>query len=282
LGALPMDPRATIEAELRADVALAQIVRFDLDQPLDRIVKLSADCWLDLCLAPRVPEVRASYTDRWGAYRYERLGDVFIKPPSEAMRIRCEAGSTRSLVCQLKTEAIAQWFDGDLEWTDGRLKAGLEIPDPGIRGLLARLAQETQNPGFASQILLELIAGQLAIELGRYCASDVPVRGGLSASRLRLIDERLRAPGKAPTLAELAALCNLSVRQLSRGFHASRNCSIGCYIEQSRIESAKKLLLGGQPIKSIAYSMGFSSPSSFSYAFRRATGMRPNAFRQHA
>src|SRR3546814_18606710 len=69
----------------------------------------------------------------------------------------------------------------------------------------------------------------LGIELARYCEriNDVQSGGGLSSWRLRLIDERLHEGRDAPTLTELAELCKLSVRQLTRGFRASRGCSIG-------------------------------------------------------
>jgi len=72
----------------------------------------------------------------------------------------------------------------------------------------------------------------------------------------------------------------LSVRQLTRGFRTSRGCSIGDYVVHSRIDTAKRLLGTSESVKSIAYSIGFSSTSSFSYAFRRATGTTPRQFRQ--
>ena len=184
-------------------------------------------------------------------------------------------------MCQINPDVTTQWFDGELTWTDCRLEAGLHISDMSIRGLLLRLTREVVHPGFASEMLLDLMVPQLAIEVGRYCASipDDRARTGLAAWRLRLIEERVREAGKAPSLAELADVCNLSVRQLSRAFRISRGCSIGHYVEEVRIENAKRLLIGGQSIKSVAYSMGFSSPSSFSYAFRRTTGVSPAEYR---
>jgi len=102
----------------------------------------------------------------------------------------------------------------------------------------------------------------------------------LAPWRLRIIDDRLAACRAAPTLTELAGLCRLSVRQLTRGFRASRGCSIGEYVARSQLDHAKQLLATEESIKSIAYSMGFTSPSNFSTAFRRATGQTPRQFRQ--
>jgi AraC family transcriptional regulator len=138
-----------------------------------------------------------------------------------------------------------------------------------------------RHPGFASTMLVELIIMQMAIELGRYCEAitDEPATGGLAPWRLQLIDERLRVVGQAPTLAELASLCQLSVRQLTRGFRASRGSSIGDYVGRCRLDSAMQQLTTDQSVKAIAYSLGFASPSSFSYAFHRAVGETPRQYR---
>jgi AraC family transcriptional regulator len=96
---------------------------------------------------------------------------------------------------------------------------------------------------------------------------------------LRLIDERLADLRQVPTLSELAALCKLSVRQLTRGFRASRGLSIGDHVAAIRIERAKQLLVSDLNIKSIAHMSGFASPSAFCFAFRHASGMTPGEFR---
>jgi AraC family transcriptional regulator len=199
------------------------------------------------------------------------------------MRAKSDGGRPQSsILCHLDRDAMRTWFGGDLQWTDRRLKAGLDIENVYIRGLLRRLAEEVRHPGFASEVLVELIAGQLAIELGRYCAeiTEAAATGGLAPWRLRLIDERLNEIRQAPTLTELAALCKMSVRQLTRGFRKSRGCSIGEHVARSRLKNAQQLLATDQSVKAIAYSLGFASPSSFSYAFRRAVGETPREFRQ--
>jgi AraC family transcriptional regulator len=69
------------------------------------------------------------------------------------------------------------------------------------------------------------------------------------------------------------------VRQLSRSFRASQGRSLGDYISAVRIERARKMLATDQSIKAIGLTLGFSSPSSFSFAFRRATGETPSDYR---
>ena len=271
----------TIEAEMSVPLATVQLARFDVPGPCDHVYMDKDFYWLDLCLTPRPTNVRARYRDRWGPHRFERVGPVFMLPRGQALQFRSDGGRQASIVCQLHAEPISKYLEQSLEWTDRRLQASLDISNGNIRNLLRRLGQEMRYPGFASEMMAELIAGQIAIELSRYCSAidETPATGGLASWRLRMIDERLAEVREAPTLAELATLCNMSIRQLTRGFRASRGCSIGDYITQSQIDTAKRLLATEESVKAIARSLGFASPSSFSYAFRRGAGVTPRQFR---
>jgi AraC family transcriptional regulator len=278
----PLEQMLKVQAEMRVPVGTVQLVQIHVEDPTD-IVMFDRDAyWLELCLEPRARNSRACYLDHWTAQRFKRIGKTYLLPPGETIQTRTDGGpSHTSILCHLRPESMRKWFDGDLQWTDRRLEASLDIADANVRALLLRLADEMQHPGFASKTLVELITAQLMIELGRYfCGFDeIPLAGELAPWRLQLIDERLREVHQVPTLQELATLCKLSVRQLTRGFRASRGCSIGDYIVNSRIDRAKELLARDQNIKTIAYSLGFSSPSAFCFAFRRATGMTPGEFR---
>ncbi len=270
------------EAELIGTTAKIHIARFVIDQPTNRMFRRGSSYWLDLCVTPRPEMARGCYIDRWGPHRFEKLGEVFLVPPGETLHVRSDTGGNQSsIVCELEASAVDQWLDGPIEWTDRRLEAGLDIAIPHIRNCLFRLGQEARTPGPGSAEFAEMIIGQLAIEVARYCRAiaEGPVSGGLASWRLRLIEERLHAPGPMPTLTEMAAICNISIRQLTRGFRTSRGCSIGDHIAQARIEFAKRRLASDDSIKTIAFELGFASPSSFSYAFRRATGSTPRQFR---
>lgn len=284
MGSLDSDRWWTVEEELSVSAATAQLMRFDLPEPMDHVASAVEAYRFDLNLTPRPKHARACYFDSWGPRRFERIGNVFLLAPGESPRIRSDSGSSRSVVFWLDTELVRASFGSDLQWTRKRLAASLDIGNASIRSLLIRLADELRRPGFASSVLVELIAGQLAIELVRCCAnlSESLVRGGLDPWQLRLIEERLMEVREAPTLMELAELCRLSVRQLSRRFRAGHGCSIGDYVARLRIEHAKRLLATDQTIKRIAHLLGFSSPSAFAFAFRRATGETPRRFRRRA
>lgn len=271
-----------IDHELRGRAAVAQLVRYDIPAPTESTL-LDADTYqINMCLTPRPLNARACYHAHWGPHRFERLGDIFMIPPGEALHIKGDSGRQASLLCFLDREAINGLIGRELVWTDQRLAATIDLTSARIRALLFRLTEEVRHPGFAADQLFEFLIGELAIEIGRFCleVNERPAIGGLAGWRLRLIDERLSDDPTAPSLGELAALCNVSVRQLTRGFKVSRGCSIGDYIESRRMESAKRLLVAGENVKTIAFTMGFSSPSSFTFAFRRAVGISPSQFRQ--
>ncbi|MDR3417270.1 MAG: helix-turn-helix transcriptional regulator [Nevskia sp.] len=276
----------TIDAEVRTGAATAQLVRFDMQGPNDDVLRGQDSYWLDLCLTPRPGNARGCFSERWTSRRFIHIGRILFVPPHEALHARSDGHSSQtSVLCHLQQDALQQWFGDKVQWTSRQLEAGLDVTDPHVRNLLLRMADELRRPGFASQALIELISAQLGIELRRYFTGvvDEERSGGLAPWRLRLIDERLRDTLAAPTLAELAGLCRLSIRQLTRGFRASRGCSIGDYVAQSRLEHARRLLADQQSVKAVAYSLGFATPSSFCFAFRRGTGLTPGEFRrQHA
>lgn len=273
-----------VEAKLSTPIITAKLIHFHNIDSRESILRGKDAYRLDLSLTPRLQNARACYHEHWSPHHFEPLGKIFLLPPNETVVGRGDGAnhSQEIILCYLRPEPMREWFEGDLEWTDHRLKAGLDISSTNIHNVLLRLGQEMKHPGFASNVLVELMGAQLAIELGRYCTtiSERPTSGGLAPWRMRLIEERLHDVRDAPTLAELAGICNMSVRQLARAFRASRNCSIGDYVAQCRIDNAKKLLTCDESIKAIAHSLGFASSRNFSDAFRRMVGETPSEYRQ--
>jgi AraC family transcriptional regulator len=272
-----------VQATLQLPVGTIRVVRFNFAAPIDDVLLNTQSHWLELSLTPRVRNARACYPDRWRPHRFEAIGDVFMVPAGQTFHARGDSGSHTGILCLLHSDPIRCWIQDNADWTDSCLSAALNIRCVNIRNLLLRLGEEAQHPGFASEAMTTLITEQLLIELARYYSSrkDEPAIGALEQWCLHLIDERLMDLSQTPTLAELAALCNLSTRQLTRAFRVSRGCSIGNYIAQNRIDRAKRSLERGESIKVISYSLGFSSPAAFTYAFHRATGNTPGAYRRN-
>ncbi len=271
-----------VDAELHGSQMKAQIVRLDLSAPTTSVLANDNAYIIDMCLTPRPLKARGNYRDQWGPHRFEKLGDIYFVPPGEALHVRGDVVRQSALMCELSADAVHEQIGTTLSWSQQKLAATLDIGSARIRALLLRLTDEVRHPGVASRRMIDLLSRELAIEIGRFCLdqSENPLTGGLSGWRLRLIDERLSESFDPPPLQQLAQICGLSVRQLTRGFRVSRGCSIGDYLEQRRMEHAKRLLMQGEAVKGVAFTLGFRSPSSFTFAFRRAVGMSPTQFRQ--
>lgn len=274
---------ALADAHYEAEGAHISLLHFRTGPQRDRVFQRDDIYWFDLCLTPRAEGIRAGFGDYWGPHRFEPLGEVFFLPPGVTMTVRGEEPTEQSsLVCEMDRAMVERWMSAEAQWTDRRLEGAVDMKCPPVRLALARLAQEIRNPGIGSERLIDALLTQLAIETARYCEAiaDVPLAGGLASWRLRLIDERLADLESPPTLEGLAAMCNMSVRQLTRGYRASRGSSIGDAVIQQRLEAAKRLLAGERSIKEVAFAVGFASPSAFAAAFRKATFLTPSHFRQ--
>lgn len=272
-----------VEAVLAAPSAKVQLVHYHFNRPPASKLRVENKFRVELCLTSRHRSARACFSDVWSTRRFERIGAMFVVPPGMDLLARSdEHDSLTSIVCELSSGPLLELFDRLPDPDDRHLLASLDIRDSKVKHLLLRLADEARHPGFASEMLTESIAAQLSVELFRHGATltDRPTHGGMAAWQLRLIDERLKEIREAPTLVALAALCRISVRQLTRGFRESRGASIGAYVANSQMEHAKRLLATDETVTTIAAKLGFSSASNFCFAFRRAMGITPGQFRK--
>lgn len=81
-------------------------------------------------------------------------------------------------------------------------------------------------------------------------------------------------------IEELAELAHLSVSALERRFKKHLAKTPNQFINEIRLENARKLLVETRlPISQIAYQCGFSEPSYFSKQFRRLFGEIPSQMR---
>jgi AraC family transcriptional regulator len=108
----------------------------------------------------------------------------------------------------------------------------------------------------------------------------VTIRGGLAAWQQRVvtsyIDEHLAEP---VPLATLAGLAGLSTYHFCRAFKQSFGVPPHRYHTSQRIEHAKTLLAKPSfTVTDIGLTVGFSETSSFTAAFRKATGLTPTAY----
>ena len=78
---------------------------------------------------------------------------------------------------------------------------------------------------------------------------------------------------------DLIALTGLSRAQFFRAFKQSLGVSPGRYLEQIRLDHARRLLDTGAALKGVAAASGFPTVAAMSRAFRRCLGVSPPSYR---
>jgi len=96
----------------------------------------------------------------------------------------------------------------------------------------------------------------------------------------RLCDTVAADPAGDYSLAALAALANVSPRQLTRLFRDELGTTPARYVAQIRLGTARDLLDAGHPVSDAAQGSGFGSDESLRRAFIRHLGIPPRAYQQ--
>ena len=74
---------------------------------------------------------------------------------------------------------------------------------------------------------------------------------------------------------------NIPERTLKRRFKIATGSSLMEYVQNLRVEEAKRLLEGGElPVDEISFQVGYEDPSFFRRLFKRLTGLTPSQYRR--
>ncbi|MDR3763093.1 MAG: AraC family transcriptional regulator [Acidobacteriota bacterium] len=101
----------------------------------------------------------------------------------------------------------------------------------------------------------------------------------LEDERLHRIQQALLAdPSDRRTLQQWADFTHTSCRTLARLFQKEAGACFCDWRNQLRLSIALPMLAQGDPVTSVAYSVGFESPGTFTTMFRRFMNMNPSQY----
>jgi len=101
----------------------------------------------------------------------------------------------------------------------------------------------------------------------------------LRSPRLTRIAAALRRnPADARTLEGWARELGIAPRTLAREFQKEARITFTQYRTEFRLQAAIERLAADQSVTTVAYDLGFGSPSNFIAMFRKATGVTPAAY----
>jgi AraC family transcriptional regulator len=157
---------------------------------------------------------------------------------------------------------------------------------PVLRHGVDWLSREVDSADDTVSVFLEGWAKQVLAVSRRMSMEQRPQRallfGGLTQNQLKSIkDYMLGHLSDQVTLADIAEVAGCSERHLLREFQKSEGTSPMKYIQNRRIEHAKRLLSQGTlSLAEIAHACGFPYVQHFTTAFGRATGLTPSHYRR--
>jgi AraC family transcriptional regulator len=192
---------------------------------------------------------------------------------------------------RLLTRVVYFYFDPaglaispELGFADMSFAPRLFFEDSGLWDTALKLTTLIEGADSHHQPYVEALGVVLAHELVRFNTGkprvEPRVRGGLAAWQQRsvvaYIEDHLAEP---ILLATLAQLVRLSPHYFCRAFKQSFGMPPHRYHTHRRIERAKSLLAApARSVTDIGFTLGFGNTSSFSAAFRKATGLTPTAY----
>jgi AraC family transcriptional regulator len=179
--------------------------------------------------------------------------------------------------------------DYNLPAVPGRsIRYSCGVRDEVINQIGLSVLSEMMCPTAAGRMLVETSSLMLAARLAHSHSEKELIRSpigsghGLDGGRLRrvlaYIEEHL---AEDITVTDLANVACLSVFHFTRAFAATTGVPPHRYVSQRRLETARAMIATGRTsLSQIAYDCRFSSQSSFTRAFRRATGLTPAEYRR--
>ncbi|WP_299492415.1 AraC family transcriptional regulator [Acaryochloris sp. IP29b_bin.137] len=241
-----------------------------------------ADAWsypnehtLGLFLSPRPFKFSHRQEGRTHAGLYSK-GDLLITPADTRLATQAE-GDVHIVQMRLQ-DSFLRRVAGETLGQDGdriQLVPAFQTRDAQIEVIATMLLTELQGESFGRNLYVDSLANVLAVHLLRHHGTNRPelpaYEGGLPQRQLlRVLDYIDAHLGNEITLADLAALVDISQFHFGRLFKQSLGRSPYQYLMLQRLERAKTLLKHtDRPIVEIALECGFNSHSQFGRKFRQ-------------
>lgn len=129
--------------------------------------------------------------------------------------------------------------------------------------------------------VFDYITKPYSIETILECLENIiPIN--VSSKNFKIIEEVKRYIldnfNKEISLGDIARHTCTSKFHLSRIFKLSEGENIKDFIQKTRLEEAKKLLLQGQTSVEVSYSVGFNDPAYFGKVFKKVVGCTPSNY----
>jgi len=120
------------------------------------------------------------------------------------------------------------------------------------------------------EVLLDEIAAMPIAPYGATMPTD--------ARLLRVCKAILANPADNRDVDDMARIAGMARRTFTRAFKRETGMGLAAWRQQVRLMEALSLMAVGRPVTTIAFDVGYDSPSAFTAMFRRAYGVPPSMY----
>ena len=212
-----------------------------------------------------------------GVLRVASNACIWLVPPSHAVWI--PGGMEHQVTIEAEAELLNSYVDASIPLREGARPmpcCAVLLLTPLAREMIRRLAESDTSAPFDDRLLR--FCAVLLDEVEDLVEAPLNLPGGQDSRLTRVTRHLLRHPGDTQPLADLSRIAGTSTRTLERLFRAETGLSFRQWRAKLRLLHAIEALDRGESSTAIAFSTGYSSPSAFIAAFRKAFGTTPQRF----
>lgn len=196
----------------------------------------------------------------------------FVVPPQRAVWL--PAGTPHEVSCRGPVSLRTLYVEPSryAQAPDCRV---VEVSDF-LRALILKVVSFSHDydpDGHAGRIVDVLLDEIAAMPIAPYCAA-MPGDPRL----LRVCNAILQRPADDRDVDDWAAVAGMGRRTFTRAFKRETGMGLATWRQQVRLMEALSLMAAGRPVTTIAYDVGYDSPSAFTAMFRRAYGVPPSLY----
>ncbi|MFC3179994.1 AraC family transcriptional regulator [Cypionkella sinensis] len=209
-----------------------------------------------------------------GVLRVTAGAETWIVPTSHAVWVPADV--PHAVQTETEVQIRNLYIDASRPLRPGnRTCAVLSLSDL-MRALILRLHTESTATAYSPRLLR--LCDVIADEIEALHEAPLHLPGGQDRRLVRLTRHLMNHPDDATTLPDLARSAATSPRTLERLFRQETGLSYRQWRARQRLLLAIERLTRGESSATIAYALGYGSPSAFTAAFRAAFGTPPQSF----
>jgi AraC-like DNA-binding protein len=196
----------------------------------------------------------------------------FVVPPQRAVWL--PAGMLHEVSCRGAVSLRTLYID-PARYAQAPECRVIEVSDF-LRALILKVVsfgQEYDMQGQAGRIVEVLLDEIATMPIAPYGAT-MPADPRL----LRVCKAILANPADNRDVDDLARIAGMARRTFTRAFKRETGMGLAVWRQQVRLMEALSLMATGRPVTTIAFDVGYDSPSAFTAMFRRAYGVPPSMY----